>query len=279
MEIERQTVVTRLGEGIEDGYIKPEALGRMVEVLTLFIDSINRHGVKKIIAFATSAVRDARNKKEFIDVVKRAIGVEPDILDGNKEAAISFRGVCAALKDKIVPENIFVVDIGGGSTEIAYGRCNSSELYTTSLNIGCLRIKEMFIRSDPPAGSEISLLEDYTKKKISQIEIRFPSSMKAYAVAGTATALIAIKLKLGRIGNTKIHMQKISMAEIREMAALMSSMTLKELEKLKGLEPGRAPVIFPGVMILKAIMEVFDLPDVTVSEFDSLEGALVMTTF
>lgn len=273
-EIERQTIITRLGEGIEDSYIKPEAITRTTNALALFMDSMNKHGVKKVVAFATSAVRDAINKQEFIESAKSVIGVEPDVLDGRKEATLSFRGVCAALKDNAGLENMFVVDIGGGSTEIAYGKCDTDELYTESLDIGCLRIKEMFIRSDPPSNDEIVLLEKYIKEMVGRIVLKLSPSVRAFVVAGTATSLMAIKLQLQAPDYPKVHMQKLSILEIREMAKFMSSMTLKELEQLKGLERGRAPVIFPGVMILKTVMEAFGLRDVTVSECDNLDGAL-----
>lgn len=271
-EIERHTNITKLGEGISDKRIIKEALDRTLKVLAAYGELIKQHEVSKVTVFTTSAVRDAQNKEEFSLAVEKAVGVRPRVITGQEEASLTFKGVCSALDDPKYP--LLAIDIGGGSTEFAGGYC-SSEPFAVSLDVGCLRMKEAYFEEMPPSNEDIMALSEFVKQTILKAKIGFFGKAKAYAVAGTSTSLMAIKLGLEPYDRSKVHMQKLTKKEVSELASRLAKLSIEELKMLPGLQPDRAEVILPGALILEQIMGVFDLRSVTVSEYDILDGALM----
>lgn len=271
-EIERHTNITKLGEGISGRMILGSALSRVSKVLISYSGLLNKYDVSKVTVFTTSAVRDAENKEEFSLAVEKAVGVKPRVISGQEEASLTFKGVCSALSNQKNP--ILVIDIGGGSTEFAYGHCWDSPA-AVSLNIGCLRLKEAYIKQVPPLAGDVRLLSEFVRDTINKAGMDYPQNVQTYAVAGTATSLMAIKLGLEPYDRSKVHMQKLFIEDVSDLEDKLTPLNIEELKILPGLQPDRAEVILSGVLILRQIMEIFELPYVTVSEHDILDGSLL----
>ena len=268
---EKTIETTRMGQDIDkNGYLSEQAMERNFATLKKFVEKANKQGVEKTILFATSALRDAVNRKEFMNRVENELNLKIELLSGEKEAEIGFKGV----GHEINIDKLMVIDIGGGSTEFILGNKQEGILNLTSINIGALRMTEKYISQDPINSSELSKLEEYIKKQLLALgqKIALTEELKVVGIGGTITTLSAIKQQMENYDWRKIHRSTLSFEDIRQILGQLISLNLEERKKVKGLQPKRADIIIAGIVILKCIMEIFAIESIMISESDNLEG-------
>jgi len=249
---------TRMGEGInETSILKDEAIARTLLCLSHFRDRMQEFRVDRYRVVATSAVREAKNKNDFINLVRTHTGLEVDIIDGYEEARLSYNGVAKGLETLGPP---LVVDLGGGSTELI---CPDQNLML-SLPLGAVRAAE----ADMGASRIIELLNPLTEFK--KILENHPLVM----VGGTATSLVAIKKGMVEYDPDCVHGEVLSRGEIGDLYNLLERMPLGLRRRLPGLQPERADIIHKGALIILIIMEVLGHKEITISETDLLEGII-----
>ena len=265
--------ITRLGRNVDrDRILSEEAIKETTLVINDFCKVAREYKSEHIIAVATSAVRDASNSSQFLEYVLLKSGIKICILSGIREAELSYIGVMHSLTD--VKDGDLVCDAGGGSTEFI------SKEKAFSLDIGAVRITELFLHSDPPTALEESAAREYIRKVLNK-EMDFISSFsRIIAVGGTITTLAAMNQNLEKYDPEKTHLSKIKRCELRYLIEKMLKLKLEEKKQLVGLQPKRADVILGGALIFDEIMEQFGFSEIIVSESDILQGiALEYTSF
>lgn len=273
-ELARRTTVTRLGAGVDsNGSLADDAMERVYAALTRYDELIKEHATDRSVAVLTSAVRDAANGREFADTVQQRYGLEPHVLTGDDEAQLTFRGATSDRDpDDLAPT--FVVDIGGGSTELVIG-AGSDVSFHVSTQAGVVRQTERHLHNDPPTEDEQRALA----KDVAQIlgeavpEEQRAAARRLIAVAGTATSLAAIAQELDPYDPAKVHGYVVGRLECERILARLASMPLEERRRVKGLHPDRAPTIVAGVLILLEVLKLVGLDQIEVSENDILRGA------
>jgi exopolyphosphatase/guanosine-5'-triphosphate,3'-diphosphate pyrophosphatase len=264
-EIVRRLTITKLGEGVDERRrLLPVPVTRVRNCLVDYRRELESLGAERTLAIATSAVRDAENGEAFLGEIEWSYGFATRLLDGDEEAALMARGVLAG---RGAPDDVLLVDIGGGSTELVH--CARDEItFGTSLDVGCVRLSERFLRSDPPAPRELLAAALEVRKLLPPLE---PSD--AIGVAGTVTTLAALDLGLEAYDPERTHGHVISTEAVEGWLARLAGMTVAERLDLPALEPGRAPVIVAGILILREILDAYGLARVEASEQDILQGA------
>jgi exopolyphosphatase/guanosine-5'-triphosphate,3'-diphosphate pyrophosphatase len=269
-ELARESIVTRLGEGVDaTGRLGDEPMERVFAALDSFAPAIERATVRT--AVMTSAVRDAANGAEFAGIVRDRYGLEAATLSGDEEARLTSLGATATRDGD---ETVVVIDIGGGSTELVVGTGGEVGFYT-SLQAGTVRHTERYLRTDPPDPAEFEALAGDVRSLI-DAELTgeaIASASEGIAVAGTPTSLAAIDQELDPYDPERVHGHRLPLDSIQRMCSQLSSMTLEERLEVTGLHPGRAPTIVAGVVILIQVMRAFGLKEIEVSEHDILHGA------
>ena len=264
-EIERRLTITRLGEGVDSRRrLLPLPIARVRNCLLGYRRAIESHGIDRTLAIATSAVRDAENGEAFLGEIEWSYGFTTRLLDGAAEAAMMARGVAAG---RPALDDTLLVDIGGGSTELvacARGEVSSS----TSMNVGCVRVTERFLVSDPPTPEELVAAA-------AAVRALLPGSnaSSAIGVAGTITTLAALDLGLEEYDPERTHGHRIARPAVAEQLDRLAGVTLAERLEVPGIEPGRAPVIVAGLVILREILDAYGLDEIEASERDILHGA------
>jgi exopolyphosphatase / guanosine-5'-triphosphate,3'-diphosphate pyrophosphatase len=272
-EHERRSNVTRLGQGVDsDGRLADEAMQRVYETLEEFRQPIEREHPQRAVAVLTSAVRDAANGREFADTVLNRYGLEPHILTGDQEAEFTFLGATSE-RDPEDRTPTVVIDIGGGSTELVVGAAQEISFHK-STQAGVVRQTERHLHSDPPTGDELRALSHDVRSIIDEgVPEAHRIARRGIAVAGTATQLAAISQELEPYDPDKVHGFVLEAAEIGRLRDRLAALTLRERERVRGLDPARAPTIVAGALILGEAMALFGLDRVQVSEHDILRGA------
>lgn len=268
---------TRIGQGVdEQGYISEEAIKRNIDALVEFSRICKEEGCKQVYCMGTSALRDSKNKNIFIKLAKEKADINVEIISGEKESHLGFIGVLEGL-DKI--EDILVVDIGGGSTEFIIGN-ESGIRFSKSENVGALRMTEKFLNQDPINENEFKEMSNFIYNEIKDtLEcIKNDKVKKIVGIGGTITSLSAINQELEVYSMEKIHNSKISLQQIELILQNLKKMTLSDKKSLKGLQPKRADIITAGVEILYTIMKNLEIDEITVSEYDNLEGLMCHNT-
>ncbi len=270
-EITRQMEVVRLGQGVDKtGAFHPDAIARTLAAVDLYAAEIAKRGVEKIRFCATSATRDATNRALFIDGVKERLGIEPEVIAGEVEAALSFQG---ATKDFDKSQGPFlVIDIGGGSTEFVFG--TDSVEAARSMNIGCVRMTERHFTGDQPDPGQIASAIEDIDENIRQAAKSVPitQAKTVIMVAGTATTVAAAALDLPAYDRYAIHLSRIS----AERAHQISQELLRESREQRAshgyMHPGRVDVIGAGSLVLDRIMVASGATEFVASESDILDG-------
>ncbi len=273
-EITRRLTITRLGEGVDSRRrLLPLPIARVRNCLSDYRREIESHGIDRTLAIATSAVRDAENGEAFLGEIEWSYGFTTQLLDGDAEAAMMARGVAAG---RPALEDTLLVDIGGGSTELVTctrGHVTSS----TSIDAGCVRLTERFLVSDPPAQEELAAAGACVRSLHACNRLlqgrSTPSPVQAIGVAGTITTLAALDLGLAEYDPTRTHGHRVARVAVVEQLGRLAGMTLEERRRVPGIEPGRAPVIVAGLVILRELLETYGLEAVEASERDILHGA------
>jgi exopolyphosphatase/guanosine-5'-triphosphate,3'-diphosphate pyrophosphatase len=266
--------VTRLGAGVDASLsLSEEALEREYTVLADYAQKAKDAGAERTVAMMTSAVRDAANGADFAADVARRYWWETAILTGDEEAALTYRGAT----DTLGPDNaqrILVADIGGGSTELVLGHGINADFHV-STQAGVVRQSDRHISTDPPSDDELAALSEDVAATLGEAvpEPLRHGVERTLAVAGTPTSLAAIDMRLEPYDRARVHGYRLSRRRVGELAEELRQMPLDLRRAIRGLNPDRANVIIPGVMILSAVMDLFGLEQVEVSEHDILRGA------
>jgi exopolyphosphatase/guanosine-5'-triphosphate,3'-diphosphate pyrophosphatase len=274
-ELQRESIVTRLGEGVDaTGRLGDAPQQRVFDALDGYTRAIDRHGVERRTAVMTSAVRDAANGPEFAAAVRERYGLDGRTLSGDEEAELTFLGATAA-RDPDDPTALLVIDIGGGSTELVVGTGGTVEFHT-STQTGVVRHTERHLRSDPPTTPELHALAADVRTSF-QAAARVPAGA-AVAVAGTATSCASIDLALDPYDSAAVEGHRLSRERLEEILARLAALPLAERRHVTGLDPNRAPTIVAGVIILLEALAAFGLDAVEVSERDILWGVALRST-
>ena len=270
-EVIREMEIVRLGQGVDKtGEFHPDAIARTLTAVDKFANEIAKRGVEKIRFCATSATRDAKNRELFIDGVKARLGVTPEVITGEEEAALSFAGATKDLPDSIAP--YLVIDIGGGSTEFVLG--TQKVVQAKSVNIGCVRMSERHFKSDPATQAEIESARKDIQQAISQaaqvVDIKAAKSL--IAVAGTATTVAAAALELPEYDRNAIHLSRISAEQTHDVSEMFLKLTRNERAALGYMHPGRVDVIGAGSLVLSEIVKAVSAKEFIACESDILDG-------
>ncbi len=275
---ERDREIVRLGSGMQDdGMLQPDRIEQAAACMQLFYERARRQDAGEILAVATACVRQARNQRTFLERVQGACGHMPDVLDGRREAWLACCGVLGSIKCP-APSSV-IIDIGGGSTELAAVAYGSFQ-HSVSLPIGVIAASERFMRSDPPSEEDIAALREWIQHKLTDLAAHYSQTFRnagsaLIATAGTATTLAAMDLRLGSYLPDLINGHVLTGAAISALLDDMVSKPLVQRSLMPGLEPGRAAVIIAGAMILQQLMLFFKSADCTVSDSGLLEGIIL----
>ena len=284
-ELTREYAIANLGEGVDATHrLKPEAIDRVAEIVERYLAKLKAlcatepEAIKpRIVAIATSASRDAENSTEFTSRLHN-LGVDVRVIPGELEAALSFTGATAEFPG----ERVVVVDVGGGSTEVVAGSAGESPELAHSFDIGCRRITERFLASDPPTADEISSARRWMRKEMEpyfgRIRAANPSYGRMIAVAGTATTMVSIRESMAEYDSGRVHKARISREDLDKIERRLATVPLAARKNVIGLDPGRAPVIVAGCLILQTIMDLLGTDSFTVSESDILQGIVLRMT-
>ena len=268
----RINTITRLGQGVDrTGRLDPDAVDRTVAVLRGYRGLLEDHGVERVRMTATSAARDAANRDDFFEAAEAAVGTRPELLSGEEEAALSFRGATAELDPADGP--FLVVDIGGGSTEFIVGTDDVDR--AMSVDIGCVRLTEQYMESDPPAPEELHACISVTDAWLDDVTREIPAVAEAktfVGLAGTITTMAAVELGLQEWDRDAIHHFRFDRSAVEEVFRTLATESLEDRKHNPGLEAARADVIVAGSCIFVAIMRRLGFEECLVSESDILDG-------
>ena len=270
-EVIREMEIVRLGQGVDQtGEFHPDAIARTLAAVDKFALEITRRGVEKIRFCATSATRDATNRDLFIEGVKSRLGIAPDVISGEEEARLSFAGATKDLTDSLAP--FLVIDIGGGSTEFVIGNRNVES--AKSVNIGCVRMAERHLKSDPATISEIESARKDIQMAITEANevVDIKSAKSLIAVAGTATTVAAAALDLPQYDRYAIHLSRISATKTHEVSEMFLKMNRSQRAALGYMHPGRVDVIGAGSLVLSEIVKAVGANEFIACESDILDG-------
>ena len=269
-EVARRLKITRLGEGVDERRrLLPAPIARVRNVLTDFRREAEGLGAERVLAIATSAVRDAENGEAFLGEVEWSYGFQTRLLTGHEEAQLTFRGIATGRE---IADETLVIDIGGGSTELVAGGPDGLRFHD-SLDLGCVRLTERFLHSDPPSGAKLTACADAVRALLAE---RVPDDVRpeaAIGVAGTITSIAALDLGLAEYDPEQVHGHVFTRASVDEQLRRLASVPVAERREIPALEPERAPVIVAGAVILREVLDHFGLDRLEASERDILDGA------
>jgi exopolyphosphatase/guanosine-5'-triphosphate,3'-diphosphate pyrophosphatase len=271
-DLTRRMEIVRLGQGVDrTGRLDPEAIERTRVALARYAAEIRALGARRVRMCATSATRDAANAHDFLAMVIDTLGVAPEVVTGDEEARLSFTGAVRGLPRDARPP-FLVVDIGGGSTEFVVGE--STVDGAISVDIGCVRMTERHLRSDPPTPAEISAAEADIAGAVDQALAAVPGRDAATLIglAGSVTTVVAIALGLPAYDAGRIHHARASYEEVAKVTQDLLAMSAAQRLEIPVMHPGRADVIGAGALILRVIMERAGMASVVASEHDILDG-------
>lgn len=248
--MEDRIVITRLGEGFgSDTMLKPSAAARTLQVIDEFLTVCKAHDVQSVIAVGTAVLRQAMNRQEFADALL-AHGISLRILSEREEAELSYLSV---RNDSAIRQSgsLAVIDIGGGSVEVAYGKERVQEWF--SFPVGALRVREEWMPADPPSAQEIlnacvKLDESFAPLK------QLPCPGTAAAVGGTGVTLASAWMGLDQYDPLKLHAVEMEYEHVGKLLEKLGGMTEVERRQVKGIVPERAPVIHAGALILERVL-------------------------
>ena len=259
---------TRLGEGVnKTKMLAPEAVNRTLKVLKEYKKISDSYNSEKILAFATSAVRDSSNREEFLELVKRECGIIINCISGIEEGKAAFVGGTSFLDSHY--SKVLLVDIGGGSTEFSYGVPKKIPEHVKSFDLGAVRFKEML-----EEGTTYQELENHINNELSKIDF-ITSDFELLGVAASITGQIALYYDES-YDPAKSHNKKLTLNMIRDNFHKLSKMSVEEIMKLPSINAKRADVITSGTFLLLKILEYFNKEYILTSEIDLLEGHFIL---
>ena len=298
-DVDRRMEIVRLGQGVDStGRLAPEALQRTLRALRGYARIIGDRSAAAVRMVATSATRDAANAADFVHGVSGVLGLEPEVLSGEEEAYLSFVGATAEFGGGSARPGggpYLVVDIGGGSTEFVLGDgrppagqaragrapadlitgvAGPTGVSAVSVDIGCVRLTERHLHSDPPRPAEISAAAADIDAALDVVAGALPvtAARALVGLAGSVTTVAGLALGLGAYDPARIHHARVSAAQVAAQTRRLLSQTREERAALGVMHPGRADVIGGGAMVLDQIMRRFGFSEVLASEHDILDG-------
>ena len=270
-DVHREMRVVRLGEGVDrTGSLAPQAIERTRVALADYAATCRDLGVARTRMVATSASRDAENRDEFRSMVQSVLGVEPEVVTGDEEATLSFDGATRGLDPATGP--FLVMDIGGGSTELVLG--TTSVTAARSVDVGCVRLTERHLHSDPPTAAEVAAAVADLDTAIALVREVVPveQARTAVGLAGSVTTVAALALGLPSYDADRIHLSVLPADDIRRVTEQLLAMTRSQRAALPVMHPGRVDVIGAGALVLRTLVDRLGLLEVLVSESDILDG-------
>jgi exopolyphosphatase/guanosine-5'-triphosphate,3'-diphosphate pyrophosphatase len=270
--IDRRTRITRLGQGVnQTRRLDPDAIARTLVVLEEYADAIRELGAERVRMTATSASRDASNRADFFDPAERLVGVRPELISGDEEATLEFTGATHGLAE---PEPYLLIDVGGGSTEFIAGTSKPDALI--SIDVGCVRLTEQYLHSDPPTPEELSVAVGVVRDFLADdVDRAVPGAAHAKTLIGTAGTIWtmgAIELGVDASDSARIHHSRLSRAAVEEIFRTLATEPIAVRRHNPGLEPGRVDVIVGGVIVIVTAMRHWGFDELLVSEADILDG-------
>ena len=274
-EIHSERHILRLGEGVDHTKrLAPAAIDRVLACLQKWRAIIEAHGVDVVTAVATSAVREALNRDEFLTRVHHEARIEVEVLDGREEARRTLLGIRSGLPGEVA--DILALDIGGGSTEFVVDRPPRSPL-VHSIELGVVRLAERMLQHDPPTVEEIERARRWVAKETTTALSATTGHECAVLVGtgGTMTSLAAMAQRLPLYEPARIHNFTLTLVDIRELEQSLLARRRAEREGMLGLEKGREDVIAAGAIITRTVMECCERTSLLVSDCGLREGALI----
>lgn len=250
---------TRLAEKMgDDCYLQKQPMERTADAVSFFVDKARRQKVDEIYIFATAAVRQSKNKCDFLSLVKTLTGIEVDVIDGQTEAMLGALGA--------VGSSGGIIDVGGASSEVMVVK-DGDTIFSKSLDVGAVKLTDKF-------GQNKQEILSFVSKKVDEYGI-IPQT-NFFGIGGTATTLASISQKMKVYDPSLVHGYTISIEKVKELRDMLFSLTIEERKELDGLQKERAEVIPSGVALIYAILLKAGIDKITISESDNLEGYLIM---
>jgi exopolyphosphatase/guanosine-5'-triphosphate,3'-diphosphate pyrophosphatase len=294
-DLDRRLEIVRLGQGVDKtGRLAPEALERTLTALAEYARIVKARGVSQVRMVATSATRDASNAADFTRGVLEVLGQAPEVLTGDEEAALSFAGATAEFSaggmgrragQEPPASPYLVLDIGGGSTEFVLGDtgtpggtgtpgAGAHEVAAISMNIGCVRMTERHLHSDPPTPPQIAAATADIDGALEQaaMAVDIEKARTLVGLAGSVTTVAAIVLELPGYDAMRIHHAKLTAPQVHAVTSRLLAQTRAERAAIPSMHPGRVDVIGAGSLVLDRVMRRFGFTEVVVSEHDILDG-------
>jgi exopolyphosphatase/guanosine-5'-triphosphate,3'-diphosphate pyrophosphatase len=271
--IERHMHITRLGQGVNASRrLHPDAIERTLTVLRKYREVMDATGAEGVRATATSAARDAANRDELLGPAAEILGGAPELLSGEEEGRLTFLGATTGLE---APGPLLVVDIGGGSTEFTVG--TGTPEGTMSVDVGCVRLTEAWLHSDPPAPEELSQALSVVQQYLDDVDRDLPAAGQAKTLigtAGTVTTVAAVEIGLAEYDPEVLHHFRLTRAAAEDVFRTLATESAADRRHNPGLEAGRVDVIVGGAAVLVAVMRHWGFEELIVSEADILDGLI-----
>lgn len=279
-DVHREMRIVRLGQDVDaTGRLAPEALQRTRAALADYAAIARRTDAERVRMVATSATRDAANREDFFAMVRQTLGADAEVITGDEEARLSFTGAVGDLDPADGP--FVVVDVGGGSTEVVLGDWDGTGAEVKaarSVNVGCVRITERHLRSDPATPAEISAARQFAKQILRQVfaDVPVDKARTWVGVAGTVTTLSAVAQRLPGYDPVRTHLSRLSLDQVRRTAEDLLASTQRQRAANPVIHPGRVDVIAGGALIVAVLAEELHtcagIGELVVSEHDILDG-------
>lgn len=279
-EVAKEYAITDLGVGVDaTGRLSDEGMDRVLSTVDRYLAVLARcdapdHPVRGLIAMATSAARDAENSDVFAAELEQR-GVTLTVIPGEREAALTFAGASADFPE----ENLLVVDIGGGSTELIAGRAGAVPVSSHSFNVGCRRVTERFLHDDPPTTEQLNDARVWVRETMApyfdNLAAEGFSIERVVAVAGTATSVVSIREAMETYDSSRVHQARVTADELAAIEERLAAEPVGQRRSTVGLDPKRAGVIVAGLLILREVLALAGADGYTASESDILKGMIL----
>ncbi|MBV8997176.1 MAG: Ppx/GppA family phosphatase [Pseudonocardiales bacterium] len=280
VDVHREMRIVRLGQDVDaTGRLAPDAVERTRVALADYAAITRRADAQRVRMVATSATRDAANQEDFFSMVRQTLGTDAEVITGDEEAQLSFTGAVGDLDPADGP--FVVVDVGGGSTEVVLGDWDGTSANVTaarSVNVGCVRITERHLRSDPPTPDEISAARQFAARTLREAfaDVPVDEASSWVGVAGTVTTLSAVAQRLPGYDPERTHLSRLSLEQVRGTTENLLASTHQQRAANPVIHPGRVDVIAGGALIVAVLAEELHaragIAELVVSEHDILDG-------
>jgi len=287
--------ITRLGNKVgQTGRLHDDNMDASLSALMEFSSVISKYGVVRTKAVATSALREASNSDIFIKKAFDSAGIAIEVISGRKEAELTLAGILFSFANPksrtlptlcppspmegATPYSALIVDIGGGSSEWILYR-DKDNLDMGSIPVGVIKLAQKHIKTDPVSEEDLNALNHEIISVLNNLKYRIrqyiDNNTQLIGTAGTFTTIASIDLGLEAYAREKVHLHKINYARLKDIIKNLMHLPLKERVKVRGLEPGRADLIIPGIQFTINVMDIFGFDELTINDYGLLEGALL----